>query len=88
VTASIFVGVLKTYLRNINFKVIGCSFEILLKDYWYINKPWDQCGNMEHNYGGAPNQSILILSKYFKIKYSGALLMLRGMYEILTYIGI
>jgi hypothetical protein len=32
--------------------------------------------------------AILILSKDFKIKYSGALLMLRGMYEILTYIGI
>jgi hypothetical protein len=37
-------------------------------------------------FGGAPNQAILILSKDFKIKYSGALLMLRGMYEILTYI--
>jgi hypothetical protein len=43
---------------------------------------------MEHNYGGAPKQAILILSKDFKIKYSGALLMLRGMYEILTYIEI
>jgi hypothetical protein len=41
---------------------------------------------MEHNYGGAPNQAILIISKDFKIKYSGASLMLRGMYEILTYI--
>jgi hypothetical protein len=30
---------------------------------------------MEHNYGGAPNQAILILSKDFKIKYSGALLL-------------
>jgi hypothetical protein len=26
---------------------------------------------MAHNYGGAPNQAILILSKDFKIKYSG-----------------
>jgi hypothetical protein len=43
---------------------------------------------MEHKYGGAPNQVISILSKDFKIKYSGALLMLRGMYEILTYIEI
>jgi hypothetical protein len=43
---------------------------------------------MEQNYGGAPNQAILILSKDFKIKYSEALLMLRGMYEILTYIEI
>jgi hypothetical protein len=43
---------------------------------------------MEHNYGGAPNQAILILSKDLKKKYSGALLMLRGMYEILTYIEI
>jgi hypothetical protein len=38
--------------------------------------------------GGAPNQAILILSKDFKIKHSGALLTLRGMYEILTYIEI
>jgi hypothetical protein len=44
--------------------------------------------NMEHNYGGAPNQVILILFKDFKIKYSGALLKLHGMYEILTYIEI
>jgi hypothetical protein len=43
---------------------------------------------MEHNYGGAPNQVILIVSKDFKIKYSGPLLMLQGMYEILTYIEI
>jgi hypothetical protein len=43
---------------------------------------------MEHNYGGAPNQAILILSKDFKVKYSGALLMLLGMYEILTYVEI
>jgi hypothetical protein len=43
---------------------------------------------MEHNYGDTPNPAILILSKDFKIKYSGALLMLRGMYEILTYIEI
>jgi hypothetical protein len=43
---------------------------------------------MEHNYGGVPNQVILILSKDFKIKYFGALLMLHGMYEILTYIDI
>jgi hypothetical protein len=28
---------------------------------------------LEHNYGGAPNQVILILSKYFKIKYSGGI---------------
>jgi hypothetical protein len=41
---------------------------------------------MEHTYGGAPNQVILILFKDFKIKYSGALLML--MYEIPTYIEI
>jgi hypothetical protein len=40
---------------------------------------------MEHNYGGAPNQAILISSKDFKIKYSGALLTLRDTYEILTY---
>jgi hypothetical protein len=38
---------------------------------------------MEYNYGGAKNQA-----KDFKIKYSGALLVLRGMYEILTYIKI
>jgi hypothetical protein len=43
---------------------------------------------MEHNYGGAANQAILILSKDFKIKCSGALLMLRGVYEMLTYIEI
>jgi hypothetical protein len=43
---------------------------------------------MEHNYGGDPNQAILISSKDFKIKYSGALLMLGGMYEILTHIEI
>jgi hypothetical protein len=43
---------------------------------------------MEHNDGGAPNQAILILSKDFKIKYSGAFFMLRGMYEILIYVGI
>jgi hypothetical protein len=35
---------------------------------------------------GAPDQVILILSKDFKIKYSRALLMLHGMYEILIYI--
>jgi hypothetical protein len=33
---------------------------------------------MEHNYGDVPNQAILILSKDFKIKYSGALLMLHS----------
>jgi hypothetical protein len=39
-------------------------------------------------YGGAPNQAILILSNDFEIKCSGALLMLRGMHEILAYIEI
>jgi hypothetical protein len=43
---------------------------------------------MENNYGGAPNQAILILSQDFKIKYSRAFMMLCGMYEILTYIEI
>jgi hypothetical protein len=41
---------------------------------------------MEHNYRGAPNQ--VILSKDFKIKYSGVVLMLHGMHEILVYIEI
>jgi hypothetical protein len=54
---------------------------------WRARSPY-MCGNMEHNYEGASNQVILILSKDFKIKYSGALLMLRGIYEILTYIEI
>jgi hypothetical protein len=56
-----------------------------LQIYKQIVRP---CGNMDHNYGGAPNQVILILFKDFKIKYSGALLMLHCMYEILTYIEI
>jgi hypothetical protein len=74
--------------RNLS-RLIGRRSQITIDDklliYKRILRPvWPYGAQL----WGAPNQAILILSKEFKIKYSGALLMLRGMYEIPTYIEV